>query len=67
MGTVYSTTTVRGRKGTYNVCLVDLDEDVRLMSRVVGIESGQVKIGDRVRAKIVTDDERPLLVFEVSQ
>ena len=37
LGTVYSVTTVRRKPdagGDYNVCLIDLDEGVRLMSRV---------------------------------
>ncbi|QTL04794.1 OB-fold domain-containing protein [Aquabacter sp. L1I39] len=64
-GTVYSTTTVRGRDRMYNVCLVDLDEGPRLMSRVVGMDSLDVKIGLRVTAKVIeTDDGTPLLVFE---
>jgi len=54
-GTVYSTTVVRkksGDGGDYNVCLVDLTEGVRMMSRVVSIAPQDVKIGMAVKARI---------------
>jgi hypothetical protein len=54
-GTVYSTTVVRRKPadgGDYNVCLVDLAEGVRMMSRVVSVPPGDVKIGMAVRARI---------------
>jgi uncharacterized OB-fold protein len=54
-GTVYSTTVVRRKPadgGDYNVCLVDLAEGVRMMSRVVSIAPQDVKIGMRVTARI---------------
>lgn len=54
-GTVYSTTVVRRKPadgGDYNVCLVDLAEGVRMMSRVVSIAPEAVKIGMAVRARI---------------
>jgi uncharacterized OB-fold protein len=54
-GTVYSTTVVRRKPadgGDYNVCLVDLAEGVRLMSRVVSVAPQDVKIGMAVRARI---------------
>jgi hypothetical protein len=54
-GTVYSTTVVRRKSadgGDYNVCLVDLAEDVRMMSRVVSIAPQDVKIGMSVEARI---------------
>jgi hypothetical protein len=35
-----------------------------MMSRVEGILPEEVRIGMRVRAKIVREGERPLLVFE---
>ncbi len=62
-GTVYSTTTVRRKEGDYNVCLVDLDEGPRMMSRVTGIVPDAVRIGMRVRAEIVQEETGPLLVF----
>jgi len=54
-GTVYSTTIVRRKPadgGDYNIVLVDLEEGVRLLSRVAGIAPEQVKIGMAVRARI---------------
>ena len=54
-GTVYSTTVVRRKPadgGDYNVCLVDLAEGVRLMSRVAGMPPADVKIGMAVQARI---------------
>jgi uncharacterized OB-fold protein len=54
-GTVYSTTVVRRKPadgGDYNVCLVDLAEGVRMMSRVVSIPPQNVKIGMAVKARI---------------
>jgi uncharacterized OB-fold protein len=66
-GVVYSTTVVRQRPPTpnYNVALIDLDEGVRMMSRVEGIEPEAVHIGQVVQAKIVRDAaDIALLVFE---
>ncbi len=66
LGTVYSTTTVARRDelgGNYNVALIDLDEGVRLMSRVDGLASEQARIGQRVRHAIVQSGGEPLLVF----
>jgi len=54
-GSVYSTTVVRRKPadgGDYNVCLVDLVEGVRMMSRVVSIAPQDVKIGMNVKARI---------------
>jgi uncharacterized OB-fold protein len=54
-GTVYSTTVVRKKPadgGDYNVCLVDLAEGVRMMSRVVTVPPADVRIGMRVKARI---------------
>lgn len=54
-GTVYSSTTVRRKPvdgGDYNVALIDLDEGVRMMSRVADVAPDQVKIGQRVKARI---------------
>lgn len=53
-GTVYSHVTFhhplpRGFDGPYNVSLVALDEGVRLVSQVVGVPPGEVKIGMRVK------------------
>lgn len=66
-GVVYSTTVVRQRPPTpnYNVALIDLEEGVRMMSRVEGIAPEEVSIGMAVRAKVVGDDPAAaVLVFE---
>lgn len=65
MGTVYSTTVQRSRPpaSDTNVVLVDLDEGPRMLSRVDGIPPDEVKIGMRVRAGIVSENDAPLVVF----
>ena len=66
LGTVYATTVARRRPdrgGPYNIALIDLDEGVRLMSRVEAIEPEQVVIGMRVRAHVDVERTPPLLVF----
>lgn len=64
-GTVHAVTVVRRKEpaDSYNVVLVDLAEGPRLMSRVDDIAADAVTIGMAVRARIVSDGERPLLVF----
>jgi uncharacterized protein len=55
-GVVYATTVVhRPDEEPYNVCLVDLDEGVRAMGRVEGLEPAQVTIGLRVQARMGED------------
>ncbi len=67
-GTVYSTTVVRQKPPApdYNVALIELAEGPRVMSRVVGIAPADVKIGMPVRARIVVEDDAPLVVFEAT-
>ena len=68
--TVYSTTTVRRKAeagGDYDVSLIDLDEGVRMMSRVEGIPPAGVTIGMRVRAKVIDDRGTGLVVFTVEE
>ena len=64
-GWVYSTTVVRKKppEPSYNVTLIDLEEGVRMMSRVEGVEPGGVRIGMAVVARIVTQDDAPVVVF----
>ncbi|MFS8980912.1 OB-fold domain-containing protein [Cupriavidus necator] len=62
-GTVYSTTVVRHKDGDYNVCLIELDEGPRMMSRVSGVDPAGVRIGMRVRAAIEQAERAPLVVF----
>ena len=66
-GTVYATTVTRRRPekgGDYNVALIDLAEGPRMMSRVVGIEPGEVTIGMKVRARVDELNGAPAVVFE---
>jgi uncharacterized OB-fold protein len=67
LGTVYSSTAVAGRGGaTYNVSLIDCDEGFRLMSRVDGVAAESVRIGMRVRLRVIEGaqlGEDPLPVF----
>jgi uncharacterized OB-fold protein len=66
LGTVHATTVVHAQGGaTHNVCLVDVDEGFRMMSRVEDIEPTAVKIGMRVRFRVHTPDgdEDPYPVF----
>ena len=68
LGTVYSTTTVRRKPeagGAYDVSLIELDEGVRMLSRVEGVPPTEVEIGMRVRARVVDDDGAGLVVFDV--
>ena len=48
----------------YTLVLVDLDEGVRLMSRVEGLAPEAVTVGLRVRARVVVKDGRGLVVFD---
>ena len=69
-GVVYSTTTVRRKPeagGDYDVSLIDLDEGVRMMSRVEGVAPTEVKIGMRVRAKVIDNKGAGLVVFTAEQ
>ncbi len=65
-GSVYSTTTVRCKPPAvdYNVALIDLAEGPRMMSRVVGVAAADVKIGMPVQARIVIENDAPLVVFD---
>lgn len=65
-GTVYSTTVIRQKPPTpnYNLALIDLAEGPRMMSRVEGMAPEQVRIGMAVRAMVIREGERPVLVFE---
>src|SRR5437763_13297714 len=65
-GVVYSTTVIRQKPPTpnYNVALVALAEGPRMMTRVDGVAPEQVKIGMPVRAKVIRENDQPLVVFE---
>jgi uncharacterized OB-fold protein len=65
-GTVYSTTVLRRKPdagGDLNLALIDLEEGVRMMSRVEGMAPEQVRIGMPVRARIIEHNGQPLVVF----
>jgi acetyl-CoA acetyltransferase/uncharacterized OB-fold protein len=67
LGTVYSVTTVRRKPdagGDYNVCLIDLHEGVRLMSRVDMDPVDAVQVGQRVQARVVVDKGQGMVVFD---
>ena len=65
-GQVYSTTVVRQKPpaADYNVALIDLEEGVRMMSRVEGVAPAEVAIGMVVKARISATDDGPLVVFD---
>ncbi len=63
-GTVYATTTVHTGGEPYNVCLVDLDEGARMMTRVEDMPPGDVGIGLRVQARIQQADGGARIVFD---
>jgi hypothetical protein len=66
LGTVHATTVVHPQQGeAYNVCLIDVDEGFRMMSRVEDVAPTAVKIGMRVTFRVHTPkgDEDPYPVF----
>lgn len=68
LGTVYATTVMRVRPPaeSYNVCLVELEEGPRMMSRVEGVKPEDVRVGMPVQARISQDDDgQPLVVFDL--
>jgi len=69
-GTVYSTTVMRRKPeagGDYNVCLVELEEGPRLMSRVEGVAPTEVRIGMRVKARVAGGgEEGRFIVFDAA-
>ncbi len=60
LGTIYAITVNRRREGAHNVALVTLDEGVRMMTTIAGVET--LPIGARVRAQVETG-ETPRIVF----
>jgi len=65
-GTIYAVTIIRKRapEPDYTIVLVDLDDGPRLMSRVDGVAPDAVRIGMKVRARIIAENDAPVLVFE---
>jgi uncharacterized OB-fold protein len=67
LGTVYATTVKRVKPpaANINIAIVELDEGPRLMTHVQGIEADRVRIGMRVRSRIVDGpDDNKIVVFE---
>lgn len=70
LGTVHAVTVARRKPdagGDLSIVLVDLDEGVRLMSRVEGIAPADVKIGQRVKARVQVSEGQGLVVFDVAE
>lgn len=63
--TVHAVTIVRKKDpaDSYSVVLVDLAEGPRLMSRVDGVPVDDIHIGMAVKASIIQEGDKPLLVF----
>jgi hypothetical protein len=55
------------RGGDYNVCMVELEEGVRMMSRVDGIAPDGVKIDMAVTAFVADADGTPAVFFKPSE
>ena len=67
LGTVHAVTTVKRKPadgGDLNVSLVELDEGVRLMSRVDNLPPADVKIGLRVRSRVQVQEGHGLVLFD---
>ena len=67
LGTVHAVTTVRRKPadgGDLNVSLIELDEGVRLMSRIENLAPAAVRIGQRVKARVQVKDGRGLVLFD---
>ncbi len=66
LGTVHAVTVINPKppEAPYNVVLVDLDEGPRMMSRVENLASSDLRIGMRVKARIVDDQTAPFVVFD---
>ena len=61
---VYATTAVYRREGDpYNVVLVDLEEDFRMMSRVEGVSAERVEVGASVMLRVDREGDDPSPVF----
>ncbi len=65
-GTVYAVTVI-GQKPpapSYNLALIDLAEGPRMMSRVDGIAADALRIGMSVKARVIVENDQPMVVFE---
>lgn len=69
-GRVHTTTVVRQkpeRGGDYNVCVVELEEGVRMMSRVEGIAPGDIVIDMAVTAFVGGAEGQPAVLFKPAE
>ena len=69
-GEVHTTTTVRRRAekgGDYNVCMIELSEGVRMMSRVDQIAPLDVKIGMAITAFVGDIDGQPAVLCKPAE
>ena len=69
-GVVHSTTVMRrpaAAGGDLHLCLVDLEEGFRMMSRVEGADPASVAIGDAVTAELGEHAGAPLVVFRLAE
>jgi len=69
-GWVHTTTVVRRkpeRGGNYNVCMVELEEGVRMMSRVEGISPENVVIDMAVTAFVGEAEGAPAVLFKPAE
>lgn len=69
LGTVHAVTITRRKPadgGDLNVSIIELDEGVRLMSRVDNLAPEAVRIGQRVQARVLVKDGRGLVVFDAA-
>lgn len=66
LGVVHAMTVIHPKppEAAYNVVLIDLDEGPRMMSRVEGLETSALRIGLRVKARIIGADAEPYVVFD---
>jgi uncharacterized OB-fold protein len=69
-GAIYTYTIVRQighpafrERAPYVVAWIDLDEGFRMISNVVGVDAGEVRIGQRVRVEWEDQDEVSLPLF----
>ncbi|WP_417839559.1 Zn-ribbon domain-containing OB-fold protein [Tritonibacter scottomollicae] len=63
-GTIHAITVNRARSGSWNVALVELDEGVRMMSTLPGVETAEIDA--RVMARIENTEEGPRVVFDLA-
>lgn len=69
-GEIHTTTTVRRRPekgGDYNVCMIELSEGVRMMSRVDDIDPADVQIGMAITAFVGDIDGTPAVLCKPAE